>query len=139
MGEPLELANGKGSAKGIAVTSQAVIFADNRSSRLLTVAKTGGEPTLLADVPTPWSIGADDRHVYVASRPEQCTSGGAVYAVPLSGGAVQTIADQQVCPSNVLVTETDVFWLNAGPEQPDGDPSMVSGSYSTIMRVSKRR
>lgn len=135
LGQALELANGVGSAKGIAVTPRAVVFADNHNHRVYSVPLGGGDTVLLGDVPDPWSIGVNDTHAYIASRPEQCTSEGGVYRIPLSGGDVEAISTNQVCPSNVLVTPSEVYWLNAGPEQPHGDPSMISGSYSTIMRV----
>lgn len=133
-GETLELASGVGSAKGIALTSGAVVFADNHNDQLYTVPLDGGEKTLLANVPHPWSVATSATHAYVASRPEDCTSEGAVYQVSLTGGEVETLATGQVCPSNILVTGSEVYWLNAGPEQPKGDPPAVSGSYAAIMR-----
>jgi hypothetical protein len=132
---PREITSGIGSGKGIAVTSDAVIYADNHNDKLYSVTFDGVTKTLLAEVSYPWSIGVNSTHVYIASRPEECSSEGAVYRVPLTGGALQTIATGQICPSNVIVTETEVYWLNAGPEQPSGDPPMVTGSYASIMGI----
>jgi hypothetical protein len=130
-GAPVELARGIGSARGVALTSDSLIYADHENQEVYSVPLAGGDKTLLAEIPRPWSIGVNSQHLYIASRVDDCTGDGAIYRVPVGGGDVEQIASQQSCPSNVLVTEEEVYWLNAGPEA----PTMVTGAFSSIMRV----
>lgn len=67
------------------------------------------EPSVVvADVAAPQDVTLDDTHVYWT------TANGTVQRAPKSGGAVETIAEEQDSPATLLVDDKYVYWINGG-------------------------
>lgn len=70
---------------------------------------------------------------YVGVATPAAAGTGRLLSVPLAGGAVTTLADQQLNPASVIVDAGNIYWINAGTSgkdtpNPDGSILMMSKS-----------
>lgn len=90
--------------------------------------RDGGMPELLTAGPgLVMSLAVDGTSVYWTSRGSLgAEPTGGVHKVPIEGGPVQTLADQQTDPRGLMVTATEVYWASAGVSgQPSGSIARV--------------
>ena len=80
------------------------------------------------------SLDADERHVYFAE-------GNAIRRVPLTGGAVEPVAEGQYAPRDVMVDGTHVYWANSlapsisrVPKAGGAVEVFVAGSASSLVQ-----
>ena len=100
-----------------------VYYGDWGSRGVYRVAKTGGSPQLLAIFPccVVTQMVADADHVYVAMRRHgdaiQAPNDKWLYnieAIPKSGGAVVTLAEDIWLPQELAVDDQNVYWASSG-------------------------
>jgi hypothetical protein len=96
-GEVVTLASTKANAFDLALHGESVYwtFPYSDDGEVLRLSKGGGEPDPLASgLPYPWGIAVDEREVFWSDigRPSFPHREGGIYAVPLAGGQVRTVA-----------------------------------------------
>ena len=95
----------------IAVASDSKVFwvVSNGAVLALSAAAAGEMPTTLGMVPgAPQRIALDGSYVYVTSATGSAT--GAISAVPIAGGEVQTLANPDCAPFGIAVDTLNVYW-----------------------------
>jgi hypothetical protein len=109
-GPAVDLATGlKAMRGGLALHGTEVVFADANqfdTYRVMKVSVTGGSVTTLATVTSadqPTDIAADDSRVYWTIK-------GAVRAVPIGGGAAQTLFGGLDEPANLTLDSGAIYW-----------------------------
>src|SRR5262249_52428374 len=122
-GGPLQLLSSTStpiSAPGdIALDASNVYYTDQVANTVGKIAKSGGNPVVLATGQLqPMSIAVDATDVYWTNL-----AGGTVNKVPIAGGPVVPLASNQAGPSGIALG-SNVYWRN----QNDGTIAMVAKS-----------
>ncbi len=122
----------------LVANDQALYFTDSGDGmgRVLRLAHGAEQAEVIAgDLPGAFGIALDEQALYVTtSSPDGACRGqepaGAIWRIPLAGGAPVSIATDQACPLDIAVDDRAVYWVNAGLE---GVPN--SGA---VLRAPKR-
>jgi hypothetical protein len=108
---------------------------DDPEGLVMRVAKTGGEPEVVAQgivLPRDLAVDATDAY-FTSAGPWQSVTAvgprGSVHAVPLAGGPTRTLASKQWGPTALVLSDTQVFWAN---------PGVLEGRTSTVSGAPKR-
>jgi hypothetical protein len=93
---------------GIALSNDAVFWAERETGRVLRVAKAGGPSTTLAEgLASPRRVALDDAYVWF-------TTASTVSRVPLAGGEVEDFVTEISEPLGLAVDQTHVYWAASG-------------------------
>ncbi len=91
------------------------------------------------DAADAWGVALDDAFVYWTEK----RTGGRIARMPLSGGAVETVADGQAEPARLAVFDGNVYWTNAGdgtigvaPVNGAEAPTMIASDQMRPGRIS---
>jgi hypothetical protein len=115
-GVPTALAIGDFYNRGLALDASSVYFATRDSIKKVPVA--GGTATTLATAPdlapSPGALAVDAHDVFFTTTGNQSTCmqyrTGTIAKIPISGGAITTLATQQAIPSAIAVDGAKVYW-----------------------------
>lgn len=85
---------------------------------------------LAGDLESPWGVATDGVYIYFTERagePDwECQDArGRLNAIPVSGGAVEVLADGLMCPSRIEVNDDGIYWVNNGVEGESNGALMV--------------
>ncbi len=110
---PVAIVTGLQITFGLALSSDHVFFTDNAAEELLSVPKTGGQPTVMvAGTQAPWAIAVDATTAYWT---EACGPDcGAVRSIPQNGGAPATVAEMLDSPGSVVVHGGSLYFADFG-------------------------
>ncbi len=128
--------------EALVVSGGIVYWVDQNDNSVLSVSTSGGTVTTIASgIDTPVAIAVDATSVYWTTAPcggpGDCSVGG-VYAASLptkdggAAGSVITLATGQAQPIALAVTNTAIYWANAGN---DVDAGVNTG---TIMQLTPK-
>jgi hypothetical protein len=95
------------------------VYVVNESAFLIRVPRSGGEPSLLAELENwlPLAMVVDDTTVYVSALPVEAIDTpmpGAILAVPKNGGVVSVLASGVATSFALAFDETHLYWAAAG-------------------------
>ena len=115
----------------VAVRDGYVYWPDALAGTVSRISASGGSVDELAGgFETAVGVAVDNRNAYVTSYGPSmgCTEAlGSVVAVSLATGATTVLAAELLCPGQVLVDDTGVYWVNngAGTAETPGDGSVM--------------
>jgi hypothetical protein len=136
-GEAERVAGDKGNLLALAVDDASVYWTRSGGTELQRAPKGGGaaEP-ILKGLKSPGGVAVDAGFVYVTESAWQ----GRVIKAPKAGGEIVAIATDQRHPTEVLVDEAAVYWIDAGSSQ-DGlvMKAPKAGGAPTVLADKLRR
>jgi hypothetical protein len=103
------LATMQPSPQGIAVTADALYWANNSSGEIQKLSLQGGAPaTLSSNLKQPIDLAVDDAYVYFT-----CTGDGTLNRVPIGGGTTEMLHSEPALQARWLAMDaTDVYWVS---------------------------
>lgn len=84
-----------------------------KGGAVMKALKSGGAPTVIAEVQSPYAVAVYGDDVYWADFGDADGKGGAVMKAPKSGGAPVVVAADQGGPAELVADERGLFWVNS--------------------------
>lgn len=121
---------------GDLATDDRFIYFIDGEDLIARVAKEGGTPTLLGEVPGAVivSMRADDASIYFTTWDDDSLT-GSIYSVSKDGGPVKALVRGLATPFDLAVDGQFVYWVAAGTYSGSGDAFLADGSIGRAAKA----